>query len=99
MPNIEIHGLVAGNHWSDAVKMRREIFQLLSNKSYAQEVIVTVFRDVVSDQKGSDRPYLRIVTTDVPFIGELVVLLQELNIDIELQKLIGFYPKESSTKD
>jgi len=92
LPNIEIHGLAM----DQASQLRCRIFQLLKDKSYIDETVVTVYPDVVEDKNGNSQPFIRVVNDCQAHTEEILKLLQSLGIDIEHMQLSSFIPKKQS---
>lgn len=90
MPNIEIHGL----HQQEAEEVRSRIFDLFKDVPYVGEMVVTICITEVRDQSGQDQPFLRLISTPAPYIGEIKEKLQTLGIDIERLELKEFIPKQ-----
>lgn len=72
MPNIEIHGLPL----AEAREKRHKIFGAFSDKSYVDEMVVTIFPTVVQDKKGDSQPFLRLVNTSQKHTKEIIERLK-----------------------
>jgi len=104
MPNIEIHGFgtqapisvsVYGVQLKDpAFSLRARIFAMFKDKPYFNDMVVTIVPDETVDKLNFHQPFLRVVSTPVPYIGEIIELLKTLNMDIEIQELTAFIPKK-----
>ena len=103
MPNIEIHGLglptafldleVFESQEVDPGETEEAIFKIFADKPYRSEMVVSIIPSSVSDGKTS-QPFLRVVSTPSPYLDEIVELLKTLDMDIEVQELKAFHPKE-----
>jgi len=96
MPNIEIYGLTE----SEARKVENEINELLKEKPYASEYVITSVWSVVRDRHGKSQPFLRITSTnkginDIIILDDIINTLKGLRIDIEVPpSFVRFIPAE-----
>lgn len=100
MPNIEVHGF--GEYKCEYVGIKNrarlsvnELFDLFCDKSYVEEMVITICPDITLDKKGENQPFLRVVSTPSPHLDEIVELLKVLNIDIEILLLKSFHLRQS----
>jgi len=92
MPNIEIHSVITGRETS----LRIAIFDLLKNKKFADDVVVTVERTstITENSVGTQMAFLRIFDSNSARADEIAMLLANaLKMDVEVTKLQTFYPK------
>jgi len=91
MPNIEIHGLF----WRGITKseLRNKIWRLFDGKPFQADMVVSEIATDVSDVRGTEQPFLRLVSTLSPHTEEIMAQLETLNMDIEWLELKKFVPK------
>jgi len=92
MPNIEIHG--ASPKVSEMLK--KHIFKLFTDKPYAEEIVVTVVPSEVTDVKGFEQLFLRILSSNTEEAKEISEILGRIipDIGIEYIKIEKFIPKK-----
>ncbi|MCK4355262.1 hypothetical protein KAW43_02895 [Candidatus Parcubacteria bacterium] len=93
MPNVEIHGL----GWRKAVALRKKVFVLFKNKPYVEEMVVTIYRTVVTNYKGDSKPFFRLVNSCQEHSEEIVSGLETL-MDTEHGELKSFRLKKGNRK-
>ncbi len=91
MPNVEIHGVADPK----ARELRDRVFDLFSQASFVEEMVVTIFATAVTDRRGSCQPFIRLVNSDPGLNLEIVPGLKKLGLDIEVLALVAFHPKNS----
>lgn len=89
MPNIEIHGF----HGSRARKLRNEIFLRFQQTSFADEIVVTIYRTDVQDIQKRPQPFIRLVSCKEDSVCGIINILREFQVDIEHIVLKRFVPK------
>lgn len=95
MPNIEIHGL---SRW-EARNLRGKIFNLFQGRPYVDEMIVTIYENIVTDKNGEDQPFIRLANSHQLHTVEILGKLKTLDLDIEHLKLAAFIPKKKQEKE
>ena len=90
MPNVEIHGL----NWRDAVVLRRKVFELFKDKPYVTEMVVTIYRTIVTNRNGNSKPFFRLVNSCQEHETEITNGLHNtfLRMDIEHLDMKDFIP-------
>ncbi|MCJ7786789.1 hypothetical protein MUP06_01050 [Patescibacteria group bacterium] len=94
MPNIEIHGLSP----KVSEMLKEHIFKkLFADKPYVKEIVVTIVPSEVTDAKGSEQPFLRILSPDPEETKEILGILERKipDIDLEYVKIEKFIPKKT----
>ncbi len=88
MPNIHIHGV----NQKSAKILEKDIFKTLSDRSYADDVVVTIHNTSVRDRNGNPQPFLQVANSERWNTEEIVKKLKHLGLDIEVVGLEGFHP-------
>jgi hypothetical protein len=89
MPNIEIHGFEP----KEATILRRKIFRAFIGNRHIKDMVVTIYLTDVRDARGLKQPFLRLCTTSLPDIDEVIEILKSLKIDLEYVSITSFFPK------
>lgn len=90
MPNIELHGYPRG----EAMALKDKIFELFQDKSYVDEMVVTLCSTTVWNKKGEMQPFVRLANSCQEHAEEILEGLQALEVDIEHLVLAKFIPKK-----
>ena len=95
MPNIQIHGMGIG---SGSDLTRSSIINACKGAEYASELVVETCHSSVTDLKGRQQPYLKIVAPADSLdkhLDDILKRLEPLNMDTEVGELRRFIPKKS----
>lgn len=95
MPNVEIHGM---GKREEVNQLADKIFQLFAEKSYVDEMVVTIFDTFVRDKKGDSQPFLRLANSCQDHTTEIIQELRRLGLDVEHIQLQAFYPKQTTNQ-
>lgn len=93
MPNIEIHAF-GESLQHGTIPMYDRLTRLLAETEYEKEVVLTMVDDTTTDLHNTYRPFLRVVTTPIAFLDDLIRRLKTLKVDIEVQSLAAFHEAE-----
>ena len=88
MPNIELHGYTA----EDAVNVRKKVREALKTLKDADQIVTTFIPSNVTDLKGTEMPFLRIISS-LNELDEVKEHLKPLGEDIEVIVLHEWIPK------
>lgn len=94
MLNIEIHGM----DMDEARKMQDAIFILFIKKPYLSNMVATIFNSSVMDYVGRHQPFLRVSSPLSEHLDEVMEALKTFKMNMEVNILTAFYPKEGHTQ-
>lgn len=92
MPNIELFGYP----WPFNTEIKEKIRNALKGVVSDKEVVFSEHQVEVTDLEGKYAPFIRLTTTPIPELNEVVnALLKVLpDVDIEVMLLQRFYPRK-----
>lgn len=91
MPNVEIHGL----RKKEARELRKRIFRIFEEESFAGDMVVTIVPSEVEERRGTPQPFIRVTSTEQSYLKGLIQRLREtIEMDVEHSRLEAFYPKK-----
>lgn len=95
MPNIHIYGLER----EKAKVVENEIFKIVESDGNPDlgKIVITIHeKTTVTNREGDNQPYILISGDYFEDLKNIAQELIVLEIDIEIQKIDAFYPKEAS---
>jgi len=87
MPNVELFGL---SHPFDK-EVKKRVAEALKGVVPEEDVVITEHKADVIDLKGKPAPFIRLTTTPIPKLNEVVEALKDIPIDLEVMLLQQFY--------
>jgi hypothetical protein len=87
MPNIELFG------FSDPFdrEIRKRVVKALKGVVPEKDVVITEHNVKVTNTKGRLAPFIRLTTTPIPELNQVVEALRDIPIDLEVMLLQQFH--------